>query len=109
MGVAKTDAFNTRHNELAAFAKALSHPARVAIIEYLIKADQCICGDLVEELPLAQATVSQHLVELKKAGLIRGTVTGTSVCYCLDKTRWATCIAAVSGLISSIRKATGCC
>ena len=68
--------------------KALAHPARIAIIQHLIKADACICGDLVDELGLAQATISQHLKELKNAGLIQGTIDGTSVCYCIDPKVW---------------------
>lgn len=66
-------------------AKALGHPARIAIIEYLIKVDTCICGDIVNELPLAQPTISQHLKELKNAGLIKGNVEGNSICYCMDE------------------------
>lgn len=65
--------------------KALGHPARIAIMEYLIKVDTCICGDIVNELPLAQPTVSQHLKELKNAGLIKGSIEGTAICYCVDK------------------------
>ena len=65
--------------------KALGHPARIAIMEYLIKVDTCICGDIVNELPLAQPTVSQHLKELKTAGLIKGSIEGTAICYCVDK------------------------
>lgn len=68
--------------------RSLAHPARIAIIQYLIKTDACICGDLVEELGLAQATISQHLKELKNAGLIQGTIEGTSVCYCIDPKAW---------------------
>jgi DNA-binding transcriptional ArsR family regulator len=85
MGVTKTDAFTTAQNELAILAKALGHPARIAIIEYLMKIDSCICGDIVNELPLAQPTVSQHLKELKNAGLIKGTIEGTSICYCINE------------------------
>lgn len=85
MGVTKTDAFTTAQNELAILAKALGHPARIAIIEYLMKIDSCICGDIVNELPLAQPTVSQHLKELKNAGLIKGTIDGTSICYCINE------------------------
>lgn len=85
MGATKTDHFTDRQNELAVLAKALGHPARVAIIEYLLKVDNCICGDIVNELPLAQPTVSQHLRELKTAGLIKGSIEGTSVCYCIDE------------------------
>jgi ArsR family transcriptional regulator len=85
MGASKTGSFTERQNELAILAKALGHPARIAIIEYLIKVDACICGDIVNELPLAQPTVSQHLKELKNAGLIKGNFEGASVCYCIDK------------------------
>ena len=109
MGLSKTEEFTYSQNELATYAKALSHPARVAILEYLIKTDVCICGDLVDVLPLAQATVSQHLAELKKAGLIKGTITGTSMCYCLDKDVWAKCIKAISSLIDEVRSVTKCC
>jgi DNA-binding transcriptional ArsR family regulator len=88
MGVTKTQNFTEEQNQVAMFAKALAHPARVAILQYLLKRQTCICGDLVGELPLAQATVSQHLKELKAVGLIKGTVEGTSVCYCIDKLKW---------------------
>jgi DNA-binding transcriptional ArsR family regulator len=84
MGVTKTDSFSTRQNELATFAKALGHPARIAIIEFLLKTDKCICGDIVNELPLAQPTVSQHLRELKEAGLIHGNIEGNAICYCIN-------------------------
>lgn len=72
MGLTKTDFFNTKQNSISSMMKALGHPARIAIIEFLLKADKCICGDIVNELPLAQATISQHLKELKNAGLITG-------------------------------------
>ena len=85
MGVTKTDHFSDNQNELAVFAKALGHPARIAIIQYLIKVNTCICGDIVNELPLAQPTVSQHLKELKNAGIIKGSVEGTSICYCINE------------------------
>ncbi len=109
MGVTNTDVFQTRHNEIAAFAKAIGHPARVAILEHLAQTNQCITGDLVDVLPLAQATVSQHLTELKKAGLIRGNVSGTSVCYCLDKQQWARCIRTLDRLFNKIKSKTKCC
>lgn len=89
MGATKTDLFTKRQNEIAAMAKAIAHPARIAILQELLKANACICGDLVEELGLAQATISQHLKELKNVGLIRGTVEGTSICYCIDPKTWA--------------------
>ena len=88
MGLTKTEIFTDKQNRLAQMMKALAHPARIAIIQHLIKADACICGDLVDELGLAQATISQHLKELKNAGLIQGTIEGTSVCYCIDPKVW---------------------
>lgn len=84
MGLTKTEHFTAQQNEVAALAKAIGHPARVAILELLISRDNCICNDIVDELPLAQATVSQHLKELKHAGIIKGTITGKSICYCID-------------------------
>ncbi|GEO07353.1 transcriptional regulator [Adhaeribacter aerolatus] len=88
MGVTKTENFTEAQNQLASLAKALAHPARVAILQYLLKQQTCICGDLVEVLPLAQATVSQHLKELKSVGLIKGEIEGTSVCYCINEAVW---------------------
>lgn len=85
MGASKTEQFTVQQNELAVLAKALGHPARIAIIEYLLKVDTCICGDIVNELPLAQPTISQHLKELKNAGLIKGNFEGTSICYCINE------------------------
>ncbi len=85
MGLTKTEHFTTKQNELALLAKALGHPARIAIMEYLIKVDTCICGDIVNELPLAQPTVSQHLKELKNAGLIKGSIEGKAICYCINE------------------------
>ena len=85
MGATKTDFFTSKQNEIAILAKALGHPARIAIIEFLLKADACICSDIVNELPLAQPTVSQHLKELKNAGLIKGSIEGNAICYCLDE------------------------
>lgn len=89
MGITKTDSFTETQNRLAVLAKALGHPARVAIMEYLMKVDTCICGDIVNELPLAQATVSQHLKELKSAGLIKGNIEGNAICYCINETALA--------------------
>lgn len=85
MGASKTEHFTDRQNQIAKIAKALGHPARIAIIQYLMKVNQCICGDIVNELPLAQPTVSQHLKELKNAGIIKGNIEGNSVCYCIDE------------------------
>lgn len=85
MGATKTDHFSENQNRIAIIAKALGHPARIAIIEYLMKVGDCICGDIVNELPLAQPTVSQHLKELKNAGVIKGNIEGNSICYCIDE------------------------
>ena len=85
MGISKTENFTEAENEIATLAKALGHPARIAIMEYLMKVDGCICGDIVNELPLAQPTVSQHLKELKNAGLIKGNIEGNAICYCIEE------------------------
>lgn len=85
MGATKTERFTDKQNAIAALTKALGNPARIAIIEYLIKVNTCICGDIVNELPLAQPTVSQHLKKFKNAGLIKGEVEGNSICYCIDE------------------------
>lgn len=85
MGATKTEHFTDKQNAIATLAKAFGHPARVAIMEYLTKVDTCICGDIVNELPLAQPTVSQHLKELKNAGLIKGNIEGNAICYCIDE------------------------
>lgn len=85
MGATKSKHFTEKQNSIASMFKALGNPARVAIIEYLIKVDVCICSDIVNELPLAQPTISQHLKELKNAGIIKGNVAGTAICYCIDE------------------------
>ena len=88
MGVSRTEIFTEEQNTLARYAKVLGHPARIAILEHLFASETCICGDLVEEIGLAQPTISQHLKELKQLGLIKGSIEGTSVCYCIDKEAW---------------------
>jgi len=89
MGATKTEHFSDRQNEIATLMKALGHPARIAIIDHLLRTGMCICGDIVNELPLAQPTVSQHLKELKNAGLIKGNIEGNAVCYCIDENTFA--------------------
>ncbi len=84
MGASKSDFFSAEHNEMATLFKALSHPARIAIVSYLLSVDSCICGDIVNELPLAQPTISQHLAALKNANIIKGSIEGTAICYCLN-------------------------
>jgi DNA-binding transcriptional ArsR family regulator len=88
MGLTKSDLFTPAQNELAQIGKALGHPARISILLHLLESDICICGDLVAEIGLAQATISQHLSVLKSVGLIKGNMEGTSLCYCIDKRRW---------------------
>lgn len=88
MGITKTEIFTDEQNQIAQIAKVIGHPARVAILQHLIKVNQCICGDLVDEIGLAQPTISQHLRELKNIGLIKGNIEGTSVCYCIDTENW---------------------
>ncbi len=88
MGLSKKTSFGRRENQIAEIAKALAHPARVAILEFLAKQNACICGDIVEQIPLSQATVSQHLAELKRVGLIKGEIEGPRVCYCIDQKAW---------------------
>ena len=85
MGISKVKAFNDQQNKIAQYAKALGHPARVAIIEFLLKHQSCFCGELVEELPLSQSTISQHLRELKNAGIIKGEIEGPRIGYCIDE------------------------
>lgn len=89
MGVTKTDLFTEKQNELATISKALGHPARIAIIEHLLKTNSCITNDFVNEFGLAQATISQHLKELKNLGIIKGNVEGTSMCYCINSEVWS--------------------
>jgi ArsR family transcriptional regulator len=85
MGASKSASFSEAHNEMASLFKAMSHPARVAIVDYLLTVDHCICGDIVNELPLAQPTISQHLKELKNANIIKGSIEGTAICYCINE------------------------
>ncbi len=88
MGTTKLEEFTIKDNKIAKYAKALAHPARVAILQLLLKKQACICGDIVDELPLSQSTVSQHLKELKESGLIKGDIDGVKVCYCIDEKEW---------------------
>ncbi|MGY3053422.1 ArsR family transcriptional regulator [Pedobacter sp. UYEF25] len=86
MGATNTEHYTEAQNKVAGLAKALGHPARIAIMEHLLKVGKCICNDIVTELPLAQPTISQHLKELKNVGLIKGNIEGTAICYCVDET-----------------------
>lgn len=110
MGVSKTDIFTAKQNQLSILAKAIGHPARVAIIDFLLKQQTCICKDIVGEVPLSQPTISQHLRELKKVGLIKGTIEGNTVCYCLDKKGFEDLNTYTSKVLESLNKPNSeCC
>lgn len=111
MGTTKSAEFSVKENSLAKYAKALAHPARIAILQFLAKSQSCMCGDIVEELPLSQSTVSQHLKELKQAGLIKGEIEGTKICYCIDTKQWKIAQAGINQLFESFNngKKDNCC
>ena len=109
MGTTKTEEFTVKDNKIAAYAKALAHPARVAILQLLIKKQACVCGDIVDELPLSQSTVSQHLKELKDAGLIKGDIDGAKVCYCIDEKELANAKTYLNGLFDNYKRNGDCC
>jgi DNA-binding transcriptional ArsR family regulator len=108
MGISKTEEFTARQNKIARYMKALGHPARIAILQVLLKKEACVCGDIVDELPLSQSTVSQHLKELKESGLIKGDIDGAKVCYCIDEKEWEIARAHVEALFGSYQ-GKGCC
>jgi DNA-binding transcriptional ArsR family regulator len=110
MGLTKTEIFTDQQNQIATVAKAFGHPARVAILQHLFKTNTCICGDLVDEIGLAQPTISQHLKELKKLGLIKGNIEGTSVCYCIDAENWSQMKTVISQFLNQdLQDKTQCC
>lgn len=109
MGASKNEIFTASQNELATWAKALGHPARIAILQHLANMNACVCGDLVLEIGLAQATISQHLKELKNAGLIKGTITGTSVCYCIDTEKWKAMKTVFNDFLTLNESSIQCC
>ncbi|WP_031526398.1 ArsR/SmtB family transcription factor [Dyadobacter crusticola] len=109
MGVTKTEIFTAQQNRIADLAKAFSHPARVAILQLLIARKSCICGDLVDELELAQATVSQHLKELKRIGIIQGEINPPRVCYCINPVVWSEAREAFGALLDTFIPTTSCC
>jgi DNA-binding transcriptional ArsR family regulator len=110
MGLAKLEEFTVKDNRVARYAKALAHPARVAILKLLISKRSCVCGDIVDELPLSQSTVSQHLKELKEAGLIQGDIEGARVCYCIDPKEWELAKKSLGQLLDSfVPEAGECC
>lgn len=109
MGITKTEGFSKEINEMSEVLKALGHPARLAIIEYLIASPSCICGDIVEVLPLAQSTVSKHLSELKKVNLIQGSISGNNICYCLNQETWRSIQDFVQVITNKACDSSQCC
>lgn len=109
MGLTKSEIYTTEQNEIAAYAKVLGHPARVAILQHLMKVDSCICGEIVEEIGLSQPTISQHLREMKTIGLIQGNIDGTKVCYCIDKKILLTVKEKLNSLFSIPSGTKSCC
>lgn len=110
MGLAKTEIFTDKQNELSLIGKVFAHPARIAILQHLFKVDACVCGDLVDVIGLAQPTVSQHLKELRNMGLIKGDVEGTSVCYCINRNNWNSMKIKFSEFLNQeLRNTDDCC
>lgn len=109
MGISKTDQFSDQQNQMAILTKALGHPARIAIVEYLLLQKTCICKELVDELPLSQPTISQHLKELKNAGLIKGTIEGNTICYCLSVDSFEQLIGYYSSILTKLKDSTNNC
>ena len=109
MGVTKTENFTEAQNSLASIAKVLGHPARIAILDYIMRTQSCVCGSIVDEIGLAQSTISQHLKELKRVGLIQGTIEGTSVCYCINIENWNNYKNQFSRLFDSVNEEGVCC
>lgn len=107
--IKKAEDFSAKDSILAKYAKALSHPARIAILNLLVQKQTCICGDIVEELPLAQSTVSQHLKVLKEAGLIKGEIEGSTVCYCIDEVEWKLAKNIINDLFLSFQSCSSKC
>ena len=109
MGLSKLEEFTVRDNRVARYAKALAHPARVAILKVLARRQSCMCGDIVDVLPLSQSTVSQHLKELKDAGLVQGDIAGARVCYCIEPNEWAAAKKYLNELMDSYTTVDGDC
>ncbi|MFT5779895.1 MAG: DNA-binding transcriptional ArsR family regulator [Crocinitomicaceae bacterium] len=109
MGITKTENYTQEQVELGQILKVMGHPARIAILQSIIRSKTCICGELVTEIGLAQSTISQHLKELKTVGLIKGTIDGTSMCYCINNETWERVKDTLSALLDSVDANEGCC
>lgn len=107
MGTTKTQIFSKKHNEIARLLKVLGHPGRLAILDYISRQKACICNDIVDEIGLAQPTVSQHLKELKNIGLIEGEIDGKKICYCINMEKWDAIQRVLNGFFESTR--LNCC
>jgi len=109
MGITKTNQFTVAQNRKAELYKALGHPARIAIIEFIIQQNSCVCGDIVDELPLSQSTISQHLAALKNVGIIKGDITGVKTCYCIDDKVWGELDSISKLFVNSYSEKNKCC
>lgn len=109
MGITKTDGFNEETTKMSQLLKAIGHPARLSILHYLANSPSCICNDIVEELPLAQPTISRHLSELKNVGLIQGTITGNNICYCINEVTWKELITHLDSINTLLINKNTCC
>lgn len=108
MGITKTTGFSEEVNTMSEVLKALGHPARLSIMHYLAKSPSCICNDIVMELPLAQPTISRHLSELKRVGLIQGEITGKNICYCINSQKWQETLDYLNTITISIANSKEC-
>lgn len=109
MGITKSNKFSKKQNQVALLFKALGHPARIAIIEYLTNRNSCVCGDIVNELPLSQSTISQHLKALKEAGIIKGEIEGVKTCYCIHSEMFEVIKEVLSIYVENYKKMKSCC
>ncbi len=109
MGITKKEGFDTEIVEMSEVLKALGHPARLSIVEFLANTNSCISNQLVEELPLAQPTISRHLSELKRVGIIKGTIEGKNICYCINQDRWEDIQIFIKKLSLKINSQNNCC
>lgn len=109
MGTTKKDEFTVKDNKISLYAKAMAHPARIAILRLLIKNESCICKDITDELPLSQSTISQHLKELKEIGLIKGDIDGAKICYCIDEKNWNEAKKSLTDFFDLLKHKTKCC
>lgn len=109
MGITKTEYFEEKVNQMSDIFKAIGNPARLSILLYLSQRNSCVCTEIVNELPLAQPTISRHLSELKRVGLIKGNIEGKNICYCIDGVIWAKVIQQINDISIAINQQANCC